>query len=823
MANTNTNDLVSLLKQKEDLKLQVKRAKEKVEAQQKAIDRQKVRAENGQTNTLAFEQRQQPLAILELQEAENKLKEVKIKIKAFELVRDNLNLRKKDNRDADGFPINDKGEQIAVLDENKNVLLPLNSNFLVKFENNSFIKINPNDKLEVYKGLDNLVNILTNEFKNKLESHLDIGLTDEARQKGFYLKNPLKVHLITMYFDWINKWLKYFGNVFNLEFKLLFYSKYKEKIKNELLSIETGIYENQVPKHHIEYAKKWIEITDANINLERQAKKKTQKPQYDIKVMDEKIILIELSNHFLKNEVSHEYEAHKRNIQEQRYLPVRYKNRKCKIYSASLSYLFSSNEVKARNFKTQKNFELDIKPYFDTFINAFEKGEKHFTNDYEVSKDILYGTNSEAIVSDIHFAYYHTIHKDKFNGWVGVTGNPTLITHTIIEDYGFYSGVLSKADEFINKYPNVFKDFHKCKDENQAPQQDYFESLKSLAIIKTTDYFKDKHNISVDAKILNSYLDLEKIGFESQLKTNSNYNDIGEPDKIKDNLLKYLNETVEQISEYEMDVLGITTNGLNNDKNGLIKDYSLMQFYNLFHADQIKKTNLMKIKNRDGWKIKGQDDIKIILGYFKETAHQSPLSFDVFTQNYDDYISEFNQKHNQIDNLIIDYELKLYCWLKDVANYVFRGIDYKDQRHKTFVDEQNIEAEMLKGKNPKKVYDNCFRIVEFLEQQSNKDKADEVKADATETKHPHIFKNNAFDVWQSMYDSFNINDSSRTDVKFMYEEMKKDGLIFQTVNQKTFLEWISKNYQIVIQKTSNYSKTPIRNGIYSNAKQLYKE
>ena len=100
----------------------------------------------------------------------------------------------------------------------------------------------------------------------------------------------------------------------------------------------------------------------------------------------------------------------------------------------------------------------------------------------------------------------------------------------------------------------------------------------------------------------------------------------------------------------------------------------------------------------------------------------------------------------------------------------------------------------------------------ILDEKSNKDKV----------LHNNIFKNNAFNVWQSMFDSFEITDSSRTDVKFMYEEMKKDGLIFETVNQKTFLDWISKTYQIVVQKTSNHSKTPKRNSIYSNAKQLYK-
>lgn len=103
-------------------------------------------------------------------------------------------------------------------------------------------------------------------------------------------------------------------------------------------------------------------------------------------------------------------------------------------------------------------------------------------------------------------------------------------------------------------------------------------------------------------------------------------------------------------------------------------------------------------------------------------------------------------------------------------------------------------------------------------EQPETDKPDEVKKEL----HNHIFKGNAFEVWQSMFDSFQITERSRTDVKFMFEEMKKDGFIHNTVNQKTFLDWISETYEITIEKTSNFSKTKYRNSIYSNAKQLYK-
>lgn len=118
----------------------------------------------------------------------------------------------------------------------------------------------------------------------------------------------------------------------------------------------------------------------------------------------------------------------------------------------------------------------------------------------------------------------------------------------------------------------------------------------------------------------------------------------------------------------------------------------------------------------------------------------------------------------------------------------------------------------------------CEAYIEYLNTKTEPQQTKIIKSDEVEKElYNHIFKGNAFEVWQSMYDSFQITENSRTDVKFMFEEMKKDGLIHKTVNQKTFLDWLSEPpYQITIQKTSNYSKTNVRNSIYHSAKQLYR-
>ena len=74
--------------------------------------------------------------------------------------------------------------------------------------------------------------------------------------------------------------------------------------------------------------------------------------------------------------------------------------------------------------------------------------------------------------------------------------------------------------------------------------------------------------------------------------------------------------------------------------------------------------------------------------------------------------------------------------------------------------------------------------------------ADEVKKEL----HNHIFKGNAFEVWQSMFDRFNINETTRTDLRFMYEVMKYNNQIHKSVTLKIITDWINETYQFAIEK-----------------------
>jgi hypothetical protein len=166
-------------------------------------------------------------------------------------------------------------------------------------------------------------------------------------------------------------------------------------------------------------------------------------------------------------------------------------------------------------------------------------------------------------------------------------------------------------------------------------------------------------------------------------------------------------------------------------------------------------------------------------------------------------------------------------WIEDVSKLEF--CKTKDGFKLTESDFIKVELNRLEILEPDKlslIQSKQFEMyVSFLKSKFvNSELPDNTNTDGYKKDlHNHIFKGNSFDVWQSMFSEFGINESSRTDVKFMFEEMKKDSLIHNTVNQITFLDWIRETYNgLIIQKTSNHSRTKTRIQAYQRAKEFYK-
>lgn len=110
----------------------------------------------------------------------------------------------------------------------------------------------------------------------------------------------------------------------------------------------------------------------------------------------------------------------------------------------------------------------------------------------------------------------------------------------------------------------------------------------------------------------------------------------------------------------------------------------------------------------------------------------------------------------------------------------------------------------------------------------NKPEANHPEQLKQEKKHLHtqIFKDNAYEVWQYMYDHFGVKESSRTDFKFMFDAMQYYGLIHTTVSQAAMLDWVNNTYHISIEKITPkkiFNKDIGRMTVFREAKELYKE
>ena len=81
-------------------------------------------------------------------------------------------------------------------------------------------------------------------------------------------------------------------------------------------------------------------------------------------------------------------------------------------------------------------------------------------------------------------------------------------------------------------------------------------------------------------------------------------------------------------------------------------------------------------------------------------------------------------------------------------------------------------------------------------QQKETNIPDEVKKEL----HNDYFKNNAFKIWERLFENLNINETKRTDLRFMYEIMKYNEQIHKTVTVKNITDWINETYDFNIDK-----------------------
>lgn len=210
-------------------------------------------------------------------------------------------------------------------------------------------------------------------------------------------------------------------------------------------------------------------------------------------------------------QTTHEYIGFKREIENHDWFNIKTENDTVKIYTPELALIFSSKELQARNMETKEDATINGFKYLTTYITAFKEGEQYFEKEFGISANTLYGANAEQYVRDIHLNFFHIPHTGGNSGWQYVKKTyPYILTHKAIKEYGFYSGIVSKVDAMIKKYPKLFQAFDKCEHDLTPKQMQPKTELKQptkIQIKKFEDFFDKDFNEETIIEIQNKFKD----------------------------------------------------------------------------------------------------------------------------------------------------------------------------------------------------------------------------------------------------------------------------------------------------------------------------
>ena len=112
---------------------------------------------------------------------------------------------------------------------------------------------------------------------------------------------------------------------------------------------------------------------------------------------------------------------------------------------------------------------------------------------------------------------------------------------------------------------------------------------------------------------------------------------------------------------------------------------------------------------------------------------------------------------------------KIKLEIEAIENLTINETDYKilKDRYKSF---------LLNKQNPPQQVENV--------------KPDEVKKEL----YNHIFKDNAFEVFEKYHTTKNLAENCKTDLNLLFQLFKKDNLFLETVELKHYIKWLNSTY-----------------------------
>jgi len=189
--------------------------------------------------------------------------------------------------------------------------------------------------------------------------------------------------------------------------------------------------------------------------------------------------------------------------------------------------------------------------------------------------------------------------------------------------------------------------------------------------------------------------------------------------------------------------------------------------------------------------------------------------------------STFRSSGNIFDKNQYDEIKQRISFYKELYFFIYNKLheDYKNEFKLDFLDNLKATKEKQKLTKFKEIISNLIIEIDKQPQQSETKKPDEVKKEL----HKNIFIGNAFELFEKYYNNKAMNFQSRTDFRFLFEQMKIDNLIHETVSLGQYIKFIGKyDYvekelkSIEMNTTKNIQRTKDYNEYKDNLKTTLK-
>ncbi len=176
---------------------------------------------------------------------------------------------------------------------------------------------------------------------------------------------------------------------------------------------------------------------------------------FNLQTIVEQDIRYFLGRAFLKTDTCQQLATE---IKEAGHFQINHYGSPVQVYSPSVAAFFVAGAVEVQNSDNDGAIEtINAFDYLPRYVAAFKKGAEYFNETYRVSANTLFGPEAEAFGANLHYQYNHS--QNGLRGWNEFKNSPLVITYRVIEEYGYYAGVLSGFDQMAHTYPAIFKKY----------------------------------------------------------------------------------------------------------------------------------------------------------------------------------------------------------------------------------------------------------------------------------------------------------------------------------------------------------------------------